>query len=82
MNEAGTLIFEPKNEETLQAFCGCRYANFVRKIYQFVESGKRDEQQGLNRLHNVLPKQCNYTQLYWVDRFNFEVRRPALPKMS
>lgn len=82
VNEAGTLIFEPKNEEALQTFCGCRYANFVRKIYHFVESPKRDEQQGLNRLHNVLPNECNYTQLYWMDHFNFEVRRAQLPKES
>lgn len=82
VNEAGTLIFGSKNEETLRTFCGCRYANFVGKIYQFVESGKRDEQQGLNRIHNVLPNQCNYTQLYWMDRFNFVVRRLLLPERS
>lgn len=77
VNEAGTLTFEPKTEESLQAFCGCRYANFVRKVYQYVESGKQNKEQGLNTLHRVLPKPCNYTQLYWVDRFDFEVRRQA-----
>lgn len=78
VNEAGTLIFEPKNPEALRTFCGCRYAEFVRKIYRFVESGTRDKEQGLNRLHRVLPKECNYTQLHWVDRLCFEVRRPPV----
>lgn len=74
VNEAGTLIFEPKDAETLQTFCECRHANFVRKVYEFVESRKRNKERGLNRLHRVLPKPCNYTQLEWVDHFNFEVR--------
>ncbi len=77
VNEAGTLIFEPKTEESLQAFCGCRHANFVRKIYEFLEAGKRDKEQGLNRLHRVLPKSCNYTQLSWVGHFHFEIRGSA-----
>lgn len=62
----GTLIFEPKTRETIEAFCSCRHAQFVRTIYQTVDD--------LNRLHRVLPHDCNNTVLRWANEFKFEVR--------
>jgi ubiquinone/menaquinone biosynthesis C-methylase UbiE len=60
------LVFEPKTSETVDRFCDCRYAHFVKGLYAKV--------QDLNRLHKILPHDCNNTVLHWTDRFVFEVR--------
>ncbi len=62
----GMLVFEPKTQETIDEFCECRYAQFVKKIYKSLGD--------LNQIHKVLPRECSYTVVHWVDRFNFEVR--------
>ncbi len=64
-----TLIFEPKTQKTINTFCDCRHAQFIRRVYGSV----RD----LNRIHHVLPHECNFTVLHWVDHFNFEIRENA-----
>lgn len=64
--EDQTLVFEPKTLQTIDHFCECRYASFIKKVYATVKD--------LNSIHKVLPRDCNYTVLRWVDRFNFEVR--------
>jgi hypothetical protein len=61
-----TLIFEPKTRETVDRFCQCRYAHFVKGLYE--KAGD------LNRLHKVLPHECNNTVFRWAGRFDFEVR--------
>ena len=66
VGEDGALVFEPKTDETIDAFCGCRYAQFIKTIYRTVGD--------LNTVHRVLPHHCSYTVLHWVDQFNFEVR--------
>ncbi len=60
-----TLIFEKKTEETVDRYCDCRYANFVRKIYEKLTD--------LNKLHKVLARECNYTSFDWKEKFEFRV---------
>lgn len=60
-----TLIFEKKTEDKADQYCDCRYASFVRKIYEKLSD--------LNRLHKVLPRECNYTCLDWEGKFEFQV---------
>ena len=60
------LIFEPKTEKTIDEFCGCRHAQFVKTVYRNVDD--------LNRLHRVLPHNCNNTVLHWVEGFRYEIR--------
>jgi hypothetical protein len=36
----------------------------------------------LNSIHKVLPHDCNYTVLHWVDRFNYEVREEPRWRVS
>jgi Methyltransferase domain len=60
-----TVIFDKKTEETVDRYCDCRYASFVRKIYE--------ELSDLNKLHRVLPRECNYTCLAWEGKFEFRV---------
>ena len=67
LEEDDTLVFEPKTPETIDRFCDCRYAQFIKRIYRTVGD--------LNKVHEVLPHHCNYTVLHWVDRFKFEVRK-------
>jgi len=69
LGEKDILVFEPKTQETIDEFCECRYSQFVRRIYRSVGD--------LNLLHKVLPRECNYTVLHWIDRFDFEVRKTA-----
>lgn len=69
MGEGDTLVFEPKTPKTIDEFCECRHAQFVRNVYKSVVD--------LNQIHKVLPRECNYTVLHWTDRFNFEVREKA-----
>jgi hypothetical protein len=66
INDDETLIFEPKTDSTVNDFCHCRHGQFVRDLYTKVED--------LNRIHKVLPHNCNNTVLKWVDGFRFEVR--------
>jgi len=60
------LVFEPKTPQTIDQFCECRHAQFIKRIYGSVDD--------LNRLHRVLPHDCKNTVLHWEDRFAFEVR--------
>lgn len=60
-----TLIFEHKTVETADQYCDCRYASFVRKIYEKLSD--------LNKLHKILPRECNYTCLDWKGKFEFRV---------
>ncbi len=69
LGENETLIFEPKTHRTIDEFCNCRHAQFVKRIYMSVGD--------LNRIHHVLPHECNNTVLRWVDQFNFEIRENA-----
>ena len=66
LGEDDTLIFEPKTPESIDDFCECRHARFVKTIYKSLPD--------LNQIHKVLPRQCNYTILHWVKHFNFDVR--------
>lgn len=61
-----TLVFEPKTPRTIDEFCECRHAQFIRHVYERVDD--------LNRLHRVLPHDCKNTVLHWENRFAFEVR--------
>ena len=69
VGEDDTLVFEPKTPKTIDEFCECRHAQFVRNIYKSLGD--------LNQIHKVLPHECNNTVVRWVDRFNFEVREAA-----
>ncbi|MGQ0657569.1 MAG: hypothetical protein ACT4NU_05645 [Chromatiales bacterium] len=60
-----TLIFEKKTEQAADHYCNCRHASFVRKIYEKLTD--------LNKLHKILPRECNYTCLDWAERFEFRV---------
>src|SRR3989449_11641579 len=66
LDESDTLIFEPKTHRTVDKFCDCRYAQFIKRIYKRVDD--------LNRIHRSLPHECHYTVLHWVDQFKFEVK--------
>jgi SAM-dependent methyltransferase len=66
LGENNTLIFEPKTRGTIDQFCDCRYAHFVKGIYTSVPD--------LNQIHHVLPHECNNTVLRWTGRFNLQVR--------
>ena len=66
VGEGDTLTFEPKTGQTIDEFCDCRHGQFIKKIYQSV----RD----LNRIHRVLPRECNYTVLRWEGTFKFAVK--------
>ena len=61
-----TLIFEPKNTETIDTFCDCRFSHFVKSLYSKVSD--------LNLIGKTLPHDCNNTVLHWKDGFNFQVR--------
>jgi SAM-dependent methyltransferase len=67
----GRLIFERKTEESIGRYCDCRYAAFVRKVYERLPD--------LNRLHKVLPRECSYTCLEWDGKFEFEIVRSSEP---
>ena len=60
------LVFEPKTPQTIDEFCECRHAQFVRGLYEHVED--------LNRLHRVFPHECRNTVLHWEHQFAYEVR--------
>jgi hypothetical protein len=66
VGEGDTLIFEPKTRHTIDEFCDCRHAQFIKRVYQSVGD--------LNRIHRVLPRECNYTVLRWVDKFKFAMK--------
>ena len=66
VGEGDTLIFEPKTSHMIDEFCHCRHAQIIKRIYQ---SGG-----DLIRIHRVLPRECNYTVMRWVDRFKFAVK--------
>ena len=66
LDESDTLIFEPKTHRTIDKFCDCWYAQFIKGIYRRVDD--------LNRIHRILPHECNYTVLHWADQFKFEVK--------
>ena len=61
-----TLIFEPKNPETVNTFCDCRFSHFIKGIYSNVPD--------LNLIGNILPRDCNNTMLHWKNGFRFQVR--------
>jgi SAM-dependent methyltransferase len=61
-----TLVFEPKTPVSIDQFCDCRHAHFVRGVYERVDD--------LNRVGRVLPHECRNTVLHWTDRFAYEVR--------
>ena len=61
-----TLIFEPKNPETIDTFCDCRFSHFVKSIYSKAPD--------LNLIGKTLPRDCNTTTLHWTGRFDFQVR--------
>ena len=69
VGEGETLIFEPKTSHTIDEFCDCRHAQFIKRVYQSVGD--------LNRIHRVLPRECNYTVLRWANEFKFAVKNPA-----
>lgn len=69
IGEGDVLTFEPKTSQTIDEFCDCRHAQFIKRVYQSV----RD----LNRIHRVLPRECNYTVLRWEGTFKFAVKNPA-----
>lgn len=60
-----TIIFEKKTADTADRYCDCRYAGFVRKIYEKLPD--------LNKLHKVLPRECSYTCFDWKGKFEFQV---------
>jgi len=62
----GALVFEPKTTRTIDHFCDCRNAQFIKRVYQRVGD--------LNQLGRVLPHECKNTVLHWTDRFAYEVR--------
>jgi len=62
----GTLVFEPKTSRTIDHFCDCRNAQFVKGVYERVDD--------LNRLGRVLPHECKNTVLHWEHQFAYEVR--------
>jgi len=59
------LVFERKTEESGDRYCDCRYAGFVRKIYEKLSD--------LNKLHKVLPRECSYTCLDWKEKFEYQI---------
>jgi ubiquinone/menaquinone biosynthesis C-methylase UbiE len=67
--EEDTLIFEPKTGQTIDDFCDCRHGQFIKRVYRSAGD--------LNRIHRVLPRECNYTVLHWVDSFKFSVKNKA-----
>ncbi len=66
LDDRQSLIFEPKNPETIDTFCGCRFSHFVKNIYTSAPD--------LNRIGDALPRHCNVTALHWSGRFDFHVR--------
>lgn len=62
----GRLVFEAKTPRTIDEFCDCRHAQFVKGVYERIED--------LNRVGRVLPHECRNTVLHWTERFAFEVR--------
>lgn len=60
------LVFEPKNPQTIDEFCECRHAQFIKGLYERIDD--------LNRLHRVFPHDCKNTVLHWENRFAYEVR--------
>ena len=69
LGEGDTLTFEPKTSKTIDEFCDCRHAQFIKRVYQSVKD--------LNQVHRVLPRECNYTILHWVERFKFSINNRA-----
>lgn len=61
----GALVFEKKTERALDEYCDCRYAGFVRKVYEKVPD--------LNVLQKALPRDCNNTCLEWKGDFPVRV---------
>ncbi len=72
VRDGRTLVFEPKTEHTIDAFCACRHASFVKGIYERVTD--------LNALHKVLPSECNNTVLHWANTFEVSVVDGATEK--
>ncbi len=72
LSRDGALVFEPKTPQTIDEFCDCRHAQFVKQVYERVAD--------LNRLHRVLPHDCKNTVLHWADRFAYEVRGARTPE--
>ncbi len=66
VREDQTLVFEPKTKETIDHFCDCKYANFIKRVFTKVGD--------LNRVRKVLPYDCNNTVLNWVGEVKVEVR--------
>ncbi|MGB0908935.1 MAG: class I SAM-dependent methyltransferase [Nitrospirales bacterium] len=66
LDDNQTLIFEPKNQQTIDTFCDCRYSHFIKGLYSKVDD--------LNRMGEVLPHDCNNTVLHWKGRFQFHIR--------
>ena len=71
LDGADALVFEPKTPQTIDLFCDCRHAHFIKGVYERVGD--------LNRVGRVLPHECRNTVLHWVDRFAYEVRRIPQP---
>jgi len=66
MASDGALVFEPKTSRTIDHFCNCRHAQFIKGVYERIDD--------LNRLGRVLPHECRNTVLHWTDRFAYDVR--------
>jgi len=61
-----TLVFEAKTPQSIDHFCDCRHAQFVKGVYEKVGD--------LNLVGRALPHECKNTVLHWKDRFAYEVR--------
>ena len=61
-----TLVFELKTPQSIDHFCDCRHAQFVKGVYERVGD--------LNQVGRALPHECKNTVLHWKDRFVYEVR--------
>jgi len=66
VDDRDTLIFEPKTPNTSDRFCGCRHAQFVKRLYERVGD--------LNRVGRILPHECWKPVLHWTEHFAYDVR--------
>jgi SAM-dependent methyltransferase len=66
INEGEELNFEAKSPESVDRYCDCRYASFVKKIYTSVKD--------LNHFHALMGPDYANTKLHWKDKFRYRVR--------
>jgi hypothetical protein len=67
VNERQELTFEEKNDQHLDEYCDCRYASFIRKIYDSVKD--------LNKFHALMGPEYANTKLHWKESFRFRVQK-------